>query len=327
MRADRLLSLMLLLHARGRLTAADLAEHLEVSERTIYRDVEALSMAGVPIYTQTGTSGGIFLDEDYRISLTGLSREQVFSIFAAPEAGPLADLGLARAAEDSLLKLFAALPQSRRRDVESLRARIYIDPHGWFHNDHIPRILPPLQQAVWEDFRVTFDYEAVGAELQTRTVDAYALVSKSDVWYLVGRKSNGDMRSYRLSRIQSVTVLDDQFERDPAFDLAAYWQQARTQFKQQMEQQFERYEVRLRVHPQMYWYFGSFMEGRYQRTGPADADGWIPVLLLAGGVDEACTHVMGLGRFAWVDSPAELRDLVRERAQAVVEHIQHFRPG
>ena len=149
MRADRLVSMMLMLHAEGRLTASDLSERLEVSERTVYRDIDALGIAGVPVYTQSGVNGGIFLDEDYRISLTGLSQEQVFALFATPEAGPMADLGMKRAAEDSLLKLFAALPRQQRQDVEELRSRIYIDPHGWFHEQTAQELLPALQQAIW----------------------------------------------------------------------------------------------------------------------------------------------------------------------------------
>src|SRR5262245_10995030 len=127
MRADRLISLMLVLHSKGRMTAQKLAEHLEVSERTIYRDVDALSTAGVPVYVQPGVNGGIVLDENYRISLTGLSRAEVQALFVSSNAGPLADLGMDKAVEDTLLKLFAALPSAHQAEVERLRSRFYVD--------------------------------------------------------------------------------------------------------------------------------------------------------------------------------------------------------
>src|SRR5689334_12127743 len=150
MRADRLLSLMLLLHARGRMTAQQLADQLEVSERTIYRDIEALCTAGIPLYTQSGTSGGVFLEESYRVSLTGLSRAQVQSLFISGEARPLGDLGLGKALDDTLLKLFAALPSIHRDEVKRLRQRFYIDPANWFQIVEATSFFPALQQAVWE---------------------------------------------------------------------------------------------------------------------------------------------------------------------------------
>ncbi|MCA9890264.1 MAG: YafY family transcriptional regulator [Anaerolineae bacterium] len=322
MRADRLLSLMFLLHANGRMTAADLSEQLEVSERTVYRDIDALSVAGVPVYTQQGINGGIFLDENYRISLTGLSREQVASLFAASEVGPLADLGLKRAAEDSLLKLFATLPQSQRQAVQTMRSRLYIDPHGWFHEDNIPEILPPLQQAVWDDCQVEIMYEAVGDAPKTRVLDAYSLVSKSDVWYLVGRKEDGEFRSYRLSRLKTVRVLDTHFQRDPDFDLADYWQQARAGFLQEMSRLFGRFHASLHVHPDAYWYFGSFLEGRFERMGEPDERGWIPVSIVMAGIEEAAMHILSLGNRVWVDEPEALRETVYNRAKSVVDHIE-----
>lgn len=324
MRADRLLSLMFMLHANGRMTAADLSQQLEVSERTIYRDIDALSLAGVPVYTQAGINGGIFLDEDYRISLTGLTREQVASLFVTSDAGPLADLGLQRAAEDSLLKLFAALPQSQRQAVESMRSRLYIDPHGWFHDDNIPTILPLLQQAVWEDRQIEIVYEAVGQVAKARVLDAYSLVSKSDVWYLVARKPDGEFRNYRLSRLQSVTVLETHFQRDADFDLADYWQQARAGFQQEMARSFGRYQATLRVHPDAYWYIGSFLEGRYERLGDPDETGWLPVMIITSGMDEAVRHILSLGNRVWVEEPGALRKAVYDRARAVVDHIETF---
>src|SRR5262245_53049166 len=142
MRADRLISLMLLLNARGRMTAQTLANQLEVSERTIYRDVDALGAAGIPIYVQPGVNGGVFLDENYRISLTGLTRAEVQALFVSSNARPLAALGLDSAVEATLLKLFAALPSAHQMEVERLRSRFYIDPANWFQVVEAPALLP-----------------------------------------------------------------------------------------------------------------------------------------------------------------------------------------
>lgn len=319
MRADRLLSIMLLLHARKRMTADELATHLEVSERTIYRDVDALSGAGVPVYTRSGINGGIFLDEGYRISLTGLSQEQVLSLFASAEAGPLADIGLDRAVEDSLLKLFAALPQRHQHEVERMRQRFHIDPSGWFQRRNATAYVDDLQRAVWQDCRVQLTYQTVEHGIHSVTVDAYALVNKSDVWYMVGRKQSGDYRTYRLTRIHELTVLDEVFERDESFDLRDYWRASRQQFQAQMAQLFPPYPVRLRVHPQMFWYFGSFLEGRFQQVGDPDEQGWLTVQVEFGAMEEARMHVMALGDAVTVITPEALKQHVLAQVRVLLQ--------
>jgi predicted DNA-binding transcriptional regulator YafY len=222
---------MLLLGAQRRITAQELAERLEVSERTIYRDIDALGAAGIPVYTQSGVNGGVFMDEDYRISLTGFSRADIQSLFVAADARPLADLGLGK--EESLLKLFAALPAIQRREVERLRQRIYIDPTNWFQIVEASSILPVLQQAVWEDRQVDVSYQPVIGEVSERRLDAYALVAKANIWYLVGRKPDGEMRNYRVSRLYRVELLGTGFERDPDFDLTSYWKATCEEFERQ----------------------------------------------------------------------------------------------
>src|SRR5262245_7315559 len=196
MRADRLISLMLLLNARGRMTAQTLANQLEVSERTIYRDVDALGAAGIPIYVQPGVNGGIFLDENYRVSLTGLTRAEVQALFVSSNARPLADLGLNGAVEAKLLKLFAALPSTHQAEVERLRGRIYIDPANWFQNAEPSDLLPILQQAVWEDRALSIQYQVVEGDWFEGVVNAYGLVAKANIWYLVAEKSPGEFRNY-----------------------------------------------------------------------------------------------------------------------------------
>lgn len=318
MRADRLLSLMLLLHHRGRMTAQQLAGELEVSERTIYRDIDALSMAGVPIYTQTGTSGGIFLDENYRISLTGLSRAEVRALFVPGKVGPLADLGLDRAMEDTLLKLFAALPTAQRDEVARLRQRFHIDPTNWFQLVETSDVFPALQQAVWEDRRVKVTYQPVEGRVSTQTIDAYALVAKANIWYLVGRKPGGEMRNYRISRFQEVALTDEHFIRDPDFDLATYWRESCEAFERKSREAFPPYVAILRVHYDVFWVFPGYMEGRYEQIADADADGWLTLRVVYDSLGEARMRVLGLGAKAEVVEPDELRKAVIDTARAVV---------
>jgi predicted DNA-binding transcriptional regulator YafY len=268
MRADRLISLMLLLHARGRMTAHTLAEQLEVSERTIYRDVDALSAAGVPVYVQPGVNGGIFLDENYRISFTGLTRAEVQALFVSSNNRPLADLGLDKAVEATLLKLFAALPSAYQAEVERLRSRFHIDPANWFQLADASPLLPTLQQAVWEDRVLAIKYQVVEGEWFEGVVNAYALVAKANIWYLVAEKTPGVFRNYRIGRIKQATLTDDHFTRQPDFDLAAYWDKSRRQFEQQALEKFPPYSTTLHVHPGAFWYFPGYMEGHYKlQTG------------------------------------------------------------
>ena len=302
MRADRLLSLMLMLAARGRLTAGELADRLEVSERTIYRDVDALSSAGIPVYTQSGVSGGIFLDEHYRVSLTGFSRSDLQALFVADNARPLADLGLAR--EATMLKLFAALPLIQRREVERARQRLYIDPTNWFQIVEASPVLPILQQAVWEDRRVEVIYQPVEGHASARTLDAYGLVAKANIWYLVARKavgnSAGEMRNYRVARLSEVRLCDTCFERDPAFDLPTYWKDSCAQFERLSMETNPPFVTVLSIDPKLFWFFPGYMEGRYEVL-ETDADGWIKL------------RVVFDSHGSRADAGARLRDARRSR--------------
>ena len=319
MRADRLLSLILLLHARGRMTALDLAQHLEVSERTIYRDLDALSTAGIPVYAQPGAAGGVFLDEHYRLSLTGLSKAEAQSLFLSAESGPLRDLGMDRAVEDTLLKIFAALPSIHRTEVERMRQRFHIDPANWFQVVEPSPFLPLLQQAVWENRRVRVTYQPVEGALGQREVEAYGLVAKANIWYLVARKPGGELHNYRVVRFKDVTLLDSHFERDPDFDLAAYWKESCEAYERQSLRNFPKYYATLRVHPASLWYFPGFLQGRYEQIGQPDRDGWYILRVTFDSRQEAQARVMGLGTGAVVIEPKELYADILQAAQAIVE--------
>ena len=225
MRADRLLSILLLLQARGQLTACQLAEQLEVSERTIYRDIIALSTSGVPVYTERGPGGGIVLVEDYRTTLTGLTREEVRALFMLSIPVPLADLGFDQDLRGALLKLSAALPKSLRGDSQQVRLRIYIDPEDWEPTHEPVPHLRTIQVAVWEQLKLRIHYSSIlgirSAPLEA-FVEPYGLVSKAGGWYLVCMKESTYL-VISLSRVVDVQVSTERFTRLPEFDLVAFW--------------------------------------------------------------------------------------------------------
>lgn len=325
MRADRLISLMLLLNAHGRMTAGTLAKQLGVSERTIYRDLDALSASGIPIYTQGGVNGGVFLDEHYRLSLTGLTSTEVRALFVSEGAGPLADLGLERAVTDTLLKLFAALPSAHQAEVERLRRRFHIDPANWFQVSEQSPFLPILQQAVWEDRVVEVRYQVVEGQVYEGVLNPYALVAKANVWYLVAEKpskdavdASGELRNYRLARLKHVALSEAHFERDPDFDLAAYWAESRAQFERLSLEQFPPFYATLRVRHTAFWYFPGYLEGRYQQQGAADADGSVILNVRFDSLADAHMRLISLGTDVDVLAPAELREAILATAQAIV---------
>lgn len=320
MRADRLLSMMLLLQKNKRMTAQDLAQELEVSERTIYRDIDALSISGIPIYTQSGTHGGIFLDENYRLSLTGLSKQQVISLFMSSEAGPLADIGMERNVKDGMLKLFHSLPSVQQNEIERMQQRLYIDPVGWFNFGDTSDYLGELQDAVWQDRQVKMSYQPHYKAPYDLCVDAYAIVSKADKWYLVGRKASGDFRTYRLTQIKQLQALETHFERAADFDLMTYWQESQHNFQQQMDDEFPSYPVELRIHSNLLWYVSHYLSGRFEQLSPLDEDKYCRIRVQFRTDYEAQANLLAMGLYADIISPEELKVQIRDLALEIAKH-------
>lgn len=313
MRADRLLSILLLLQTRGRMSARELAEQLEVSERTIHRDMESLSMAGVPVVAERGASGGWSLMESYRTNLTGLKPSEIQSLFVTP-ARLLDDLGLGQAAEVALLKLLAALPDLYRRDAEFARQHIYVDGAGWRDaREHIP-CLPILQEAIWAGRKLAMTYQRTDGAAVERMVDPLGLVARGTVWYLVAAV-DGEPRTYRVSRVSEAHLCLDACTYPEGFDLATFWEQSKMDFKAQLP----RYPATLRVHPDAVMWLYTLGYSKVERLEPADADGWQVAHMLFEVLDHAAQSVLGLGGLVAVIEPPELRDKVIEGAQAVLE--------
>lgn len=229
MKSSRLIQVLLLLQSRGRLTADELATELEVSPRTIYRDIEALSAAGIPVYADRGPTGGYRLVDGYRTRLTGLTSSEAQSLFLAGLPGPAQELGLAEFAAAAQLKLLAALPTELRTKAEQIRRRFHLDTPTWFRGDEPTDHLATIADAVWEQRRVRMTYQRWGNQTVDREVDPYGLVLKAGTWYFVGSG-----RTYRVSRVQSLQTLPDTFERPADFDLARYWAEWSERFEARM---------------------------------------------------------------------------------------------
>ncbi|MGB9651514.1 MAG: YafY family protein [Candidatus Cybelea sp.] len=230
MKADRLISLLLLLQSRRQCSARVLAERLEVSERTIYRDVDALGAAGVPVYAERGANGGIVLADGYRRALTNFSEDEIRALFVSG-ASPLADLGLESGFNRALEKLHGGLANVQQRAAEKSRSRVHLDTRRWNQPEPPRALLTALRRAVWDDRRVRIRYEDRNKSASTRVVDPLGLVSKAGVWYLVARHCQ-ELRSFRVERISSADELAEHFERPQEFDLERYWSESATRFAQ-----------------------------------------------------------------------------------------------
>ena len=228
MKADRLISLLLFLQSRRQCSARVLAEWLEVSERTIYRDVDALGAAGVPVYAERGSTGGIVLADGYRRALTNFSEDEIRSLFVSG-ASPLADLGLERGLDRALEKLHGALASVQQRAAEKSRARIHVDQRRWNQPEPPREVLATLRRAIWDDRCIRMRYEDRNRTLSTRSAEPLGLVSKAGVWYLVAR-CDSELRSFRVERIRRVEELPNHFERPATFDLESYWNESSARF-------------------------------------------------------------------------------------------------
>ena len=315
MRADRLLSIMLLLQVYRRLTAGELARRLEVSERTIHRDMEALSTAGVPVTALRGTGGGWALVDGYRTNLTGLNAAEVQTLFSGLPPSLLADLKLDRARDAAHVKLLAALPPSARADAEYARRRVHVDVAGWGGADEQVPHLHTVQEAVWRGRQLLFAYGSDCGEASERAVDPLGLVAKGGVWYLVARAADGEVRSYRVSRVTSARVSEEPCERPAGFDLAAFWAESVARFKSHapsFHATFRAHKSVLHLLP----YAGRF--SRVESLGEADADGWASVHMRFQFEEDAAGLALGFGTKVEVVEPVDLRERILRTAEEVV---------
>jgi predicted DNA-binding transcriptional regulator YafY len=318
MRASRLLSIMMLLQNRGRLSAETLASELEVSIRTIYRDIDQLSAAGVPVYAERGRDGGFQLLDGWRTRLTGLTAAEAQALFLAGLPGPAAELGLGEAMASAQLKLLSALPAGWQGDAQRVGARFHLDAAGWFQAGGSTEYLTEIAAAVWDERRLAVRYDS-WAKLVERRLDPLGLILKSGVWYLAARpvadKPGKDVRTYRLSNIRSLTVTGERFARPPDFDLARYWAEATERF----EAGLIRGSAELRLSPlglkRLRTLGTAQAEAVDQATSEPDTEGWIRLTIPIESIAHTANELLKLGCEAEVLAPPELRRAMGETAR------------
>ncbi len=230
MRADRLLSFLMLLQSCGRITAANVASELGVSVRTVYRDVEALSVAGVPIYAESGPGGGISLLDAYRTDLTGLNENEAKALFMLSIPGPLAQLGVEKDLRAAFLKLSAALPARRRADEDIVKQRIHVDSSWWFNRDESVPQLAALRNAVWDDRVIECQCEVMHRFVIQLKLAPYGLVAKGGIWHLVAGLGS-KVRVYRVAQLSDVRETNEVFVRPKLFNLASFWKDYCVQYE------------------------------------------------------------------------------------------------
>ena len=312
MRADRLLSMLMLLQTRGRLTARELAAELEISERTVYRDVDALSAAGVPVYGEAGPDGGYALLESYRTTLTGLTDHEVRALFMLTIPEPLADLGVSGELKSALLKLTAALPAARQPDRERVRQRIYLDSTEWDHVEEAAPHMPLLYQAIWQDRQLTVRFAAVTGPSAEYVIHPYGLVAKAGVWQLV-YAHHARVRACRVTQIVEAQLTDRQFERPAKFDLAAFWQNWCREYRHRRGQFSAIVRVTAAIWPEVARLLGP--AAQVEPTTEADQ---VIAKLFFDSFDSARARLLSLGRAVEVLEPWPLRRSVLDYAEQIV---------
>lgn len=312
MRANRLLSILLLLQAHGQMTGRELASRLEVSERTLHRDMEALSSAGVPVYALRGSRGGWQLDEDWRTQVPGLDEAELHALLMA-QPRVIGNAKLVAAAERAFNKLMAALPGSLREQATSMRQRLFVDTNGWSGSRENLAMLPLVQDAVARDRKLSFQYQKTNGERSERLVDPLGLVAKGNTWYLVGRTGE-NFRTYRVSRIEQARILEQTCQRPADFDLAEYWKASTKEFQEGLQRLPATLHIEERASRWLRsWRNTTLIEPDRNRE---QRQGWITLRVLFEGEEDACMSILGMGSKVEVLEPAVLRKRILQEISA-----------
>lgn len=312
MKASRLLSVLLLLQNRGRMTADELAAELEVSVRTVYRDIEALSGSGVPVYAERGRIGGYRLVEGYRTRLTGMTEQEVQALALAGLPGAAAELGLQTVLTTAQLKLHAALPAELRAGAGRLAERFHLDVPGWFRGIESPPCLTEVAEAVWQQHGLNVRYRRWNNSEVTRLLQPLGLILKGGTWYLAAR-CDGTTRTYRVSRVLG-TDRSEPFQRPPDFDLAHYWEQWSEGFERRLYPRVAVVRLSPRGQAVLPFYLGP-AGARALVDAEPDDDGWVQVALPVESGAPALGQLLRFGPELEVLSPADLREQVADAAR------------
>lgn len=319
MRASRLLSVLMLLQARGRMTAQALAEEMEVSTRTILRDLDHLSAAGVPVWADRGRNGGFQLQEGWSTRLTGLTEPEAQALFLAGLPGPAAELGLGSAVASARLKVLAALPANWRSDAQQVSARLHIDPVDWFRSSVRTEHLADVANAVWKSRRIAMRYESWSG-VKDRAVEPLGLVLKAGVWYMVARPGAKDEpRVFRLANIHALDVLEQGFDHPDGFDLASFWSVSTRRFEAGVYRDEATLQVSERGLALLQQYPPAVAQAAARTAKPVRArPGWFRVTIPIESVGHAASQLLRLGVEAEALAPPALRARIRDTAAHLI---------
>ncbi|MCM3718971.1 helix-turn-helix transcriptional regulator [Fictibacillus phosphorivorans] len=314
MRADRLISILLLLQNNKKMTTKSLAKELEVTERTIHRDMEALSAAGIPVLAERGKHGGWRLVDQYRTKLTGLKDTELKTLFLSPSFQLLSDLGFTKDWKEARQKLLASLPTTIQSQADDMWNRVHIDTDTWRQSPQELSALSTLQHAIWEERKIKMGYEKANQQTSERIVEPLGLVAKGRTWYLIA-SSNGELRNFRVSRIKSSEIMDEGFARPHNFNLAEYWNQSKQTFVQNLPVFKVDVEVSPAILPRLS-FTGRF--GKVLSTGTPNKNGWIPVKLSFETKEEGVAYILGFGDQVRIKHPVSMINDVTKTAESVL---------
>jgi predicted DNA-binding transcriptional regulator YafY len=313
MQASRLLSLLMLLQARGRMTAPALAQALEVSTRTILRDIDQLSAAGVPLWGERGRQGGFQLREGWSTQLTGMTEPEAHALLLAGLPGPATELGLGAAAASARLKLVASLPPAWREQADRVGERLHIDPVDWYRSQDQPKFLREVADAVWHARRLRVRYESWRGAVR-RELEPLGLVLKAGAWYLVARTAGKEgTRTYRLASLIELDTPGKSFRRPRTFDLAGCWRASAARF----EGELRTVPVRVRVSPRgLAWLRNARLQA--VPAGAALPTGWQEMSMAVESVEQGALQLMAFGAELEVLAPPALREQVVVEARRLL---------
>ena len=319
MRASRLLSILMLLQTRGRLSAHVLAAELEVSVRTIYRDVDQLSATGVPVWAEIGRLGGIQLRDGWRTQLTGLTAPEARAVFLAGLPGPAAELGLGEAMSLAQMKLLAALPADAQADAQRIALRFHLDASDWFRAAAAPATLQAVAGAVWNSRRLALRYES-WKRVSEQVLEPLGLVLKAGTWYVAARSAGrSEPRPYRLGAIVSLRVLDETFAPPPRFDLAAWWRESTARFEAGLYTDTATLRVSEEGFERLCHFSSAVARAAADNAEPDAEPGWVRTVVPIESLAHASHEMLRLGDQAEILAPAALRQALHSTAAAMLQ--------
>lgn len=318
MLASRLLSILMLLQTRGRMSAAALAREFEVSVRTILRDIDQLSAAGIPVYADRGRNGGFQLMDGYRTKLTGLTQAEAEAIFLAGLPGPAAQLGLSEFLSAARLKLKAALPAHVQPEAQRIASRFHLDTVPWFqHNDPLPA-LQTVAHAVWDARYLKLLYRNSG-QTYARKLGPLGLVLKGGVWYLVAQSGNA-MRTYRVAAIEQAEIIDELFTRPKSFDLAAHWQKSSHDYEAGLYREIADVRLSPKGLSRLALLGPVVMQAARQSAKKPDRRGWVRCALPIESLESGAQELLRFGQEVEILGPHELCARVSTMLTALLRH-------